>query len=451
MRRYIGLRPDDTDALAEYGEILATEGSDTDAYQILEKVLRRDTTRSKSRRTLVDVALRLKRYRDAREHLQGYLLAESPKDSELLGRLAESQIGMGEEEAAAKSLQSAIDAAPRELVHYRRLAELLGKRLGRAEDADACMQTLVEVNDNAEAHVMRGRYYLSAGRLEEAARCAARARELGPKDLAAVILASRCALRAKNYGKAEELLNEGIAMDPDAPVCRTLLAETAWAQGNSERAETLFREAATRAAPKEAAELLFALADVRIALEKYDEARDTIKELKANAEVSEETVDFLEARMLCADGRWHDASRRLEDLRAKVDPAAGLAAQIDLWLGRCYRHLGNSQKQLSAKERIPETSFSYRQARLEWAGSLMEDGRVDEAVAEYREIVSSSAASDSAWISFAQALVFQLHSTRSFDAADPEELVKVAKQLESPRSADRTTTHPPGVDTCRGR
>ncbi len=103
---YVALKPDDLDALEKLCMLLADRSDlfvankmpDTrvfgQAFGRLESLLRTDPARSKARRRLVDLAMSpaFQRYQDAKDHLQDFLLPESPKDPELLELLARCNV-----------------------------------------------------------------------------------------------------------------------------------------------------------------------------------------------------------------------------------------------------------------------------------------------------------------------------------------------------------------------
>ena len=78
LQRYVGLRPEDNEAYAEYAELLlqktevpeATRNDLSRAYNVLEDAARRSPTNAKLRARLAQFQLRIGRFADAREHLE---------------------------------------------------------------------------------------------------------------------------------------------------------------------------------------------------------------------------------------------------------------------------------------------------------------------------------------------------------------------------------------------
>ncbi|MBN2473983.1 MAG: tetratricopeptide repeat protein [Pirellulales bacterium] len=164
---YVQLVPGNTDALEDYGWLLADVAEKTqtgalfvEAFPILERVLRQDASRADARQKLVEIYMLLGRYSDAREHLQR-LPAGLQEDGETLTLLGRCQLAAGEEAKAAESLRKAIEVSPHRADAYAVLAAVLSRRegLNRPTEADELMRKLVGVNpDSRQAQLLYGRY-----------------------------------------------------------------------------------------------------------------------------------------------------------------------------------------------------------------------------------------------------------------------------------------------------
>ena len=82
FQRYVGLRPEDSTAFAEYAELMLrkTESSEVTradlakAYTVLEDAVRRNPKNDKLRARLAQFQLRVGRFADAREHLEVHVV-----------------------------------------------------------------------------------------------------------------------------------------------------------------------------------------------------------------------------------------------------------------------------------------------------------------------------------------------------------------------------------------
>lgn len=259
---YIKFKPDDTDALERLALLLADIARDTrdrrqarrrfsQAFSTLEKVLRQDPNRSKARRRLVSLTIMMRRFTDARVHLEDYLLEEEPGDAELREQLGFCQFAVGDYDAAAGSWKKAIENAPDRLTTYRFLADLLQdpNRLNRPTEADQWMNKLLEAYpDSPRGHLWYGQYLagLVVGRhqvssiqdvlrrpivldvmvpavLNRAVETALAALELAEDDPGASLLAQKRGLLADVVKRAIEAFDDSLPLDdPDALLTRAL-------------------------------------------------------------------------------------------------------------------------------------------------------------------------------------------------------------------------------------
>ena len=166
---YLNLKPDDIDAEEKLGLLLADLAFNPDTGMVawnmfspawiqLENVVGQDPNRTDARHRLIKLAMRVRRFKDAREHVEA-LLSVSPKDAELPDLLGQCQQSVREFEDAAKSYQEAVELDPAQLDTYGRLARLLRYRLQKPDDADESMEKLVEANaKSGQAHFLHGAY-----------------------------------------------------------------------------------------------------------------------------------------------------------------------------------------------------------------------------------------------------------------------------------------------------
>src|SRR5262249_22813751 len=122
LNRYLLFVPDDTQSLARFGLTLdkyavikpRLRGR---ALMVLEQVLRRDPQRSDIRRKVVEIAMSLNRFADARAHLD-VLTAALPSDGELYHLLGACLAGEGKYADAVRPLEKAIQNPPRKVESY---------------------------------------------------------------------------------------------------------------------------------------------------------------------------------------------------------------------------------------------------------------------------------------------------------------------------------------------
>ena len=319
LQWYISFRPDDLKAIEQLALILADRVNNPrtymQAYSLLDKVVRDDSSRNKARRKLIQLAILGERFSDAHYHLSN-LLNETADDPELLDLLGQCQEGMGENAAAAESYNKAIESSPKLLDTYWRLASLLRVRLERPAEADKAMQKLVENNpDSTKAYVYRGNYLRSIGSTEEAMKTSEQALEISADDQDALLLAAQCAMASGDLVKARKYAEHCLENHRDIGIIYTVLAEIFLRGEDREKAIDILDQGLKET--KNAAPILWFKANLLIDNENVDQAKETIKKIRAT-EYPKPLVDYLDARVVFLQKNWAEASRQLEKVRPSM-------------------------------------------------------------------------------------------------------------------------------------
>ena len=170
--RYLGFRPDDTDAQIELGKLIqdnAKSGNNlVQAFLTYEKVLTKVEDNDEVRVRLIDVAIRLRRFSEAETHIQR-LLPTAANSAELefkLGLCAEFQ---DKPDLAAELYQKAIDHGYGKPVVFLRLNGLLNKELVGSTRAENLINQMVAANpESVEAILVRAGLRIGKGQTEDA-------------------------------------------------------------------------------------------------------------------------------------------------------------------------------------------------------------------------------------------------------------------------------------------
>ena len=90
-----------------------------------------------------------------------------------------------------------------------------------------------------------------------------------------------------------------------------------------------------------AMELMFFKAELQIPAQDVTGARQTIRELSERRNLRPEVLDYFKARILLAEGKWHEAAEALNRIRSQMaDFGRDRAMEVDYSLGLCYERLG---------------------------------------------------------------------------------------------------------------
>ncbi len=166
---YVNYRPADLDALERLAMLQADLALDPElmqelqqrnptvfglSFSNLEKLLRRDPSRTAARRRLVDVYLAFLRFSDAETHVAEFP-EELRNDGESLEILGTCRARSVKYQEAVEALRRAVEVAPEQVRAYALLAVLLQNHLKNPTEADQWMTRLLQSNpDSSRAQLL---------------------------------------------------------------------------------------------------------------------------------------------------------------------------------------------------------------------------------------------------------------------------------------------------------
>lgn len=403
FRNYLKLKPNDAEVLSELGLLLADRGAHRAAYRTLEKALRRAPERDDVRRKLVEEAMALGRFSDAREHLEGRLLETSPDDPELLERLGHCQAVAGENEQAVRTFQQSIEKGPTRGAAYVALAYLLESELDRPDEGAAWMDRLVEANpESAEAYLARAEFRRQNQEIKQALADAEKAVELDPESAGSRTLAATCALESGQGDLARRYAERGIELAPDRAPLYAVVAGVAFEKQDVDEAIGWLRRGIEAA--EEDGQLRWALVDLFLKTDRLGEAEEAMVGLRAT-EYPAPLVGYHEARIALAKNQWRTARDQLEELRTQLTLWPGLLKHVNSWLGQCYGQLQDPQRRVVALRKAVAVNPKGIRERAELAQALWSAGQREEALDEYRRVLQLPGAPASAGLELARRML----------------------------------------------
>jgi cellulose synthase operon protein C len=402
LSRYVGFNPSDLDAGARYALLLDKQAKSKLqkylAYLALEDVLRREQKKERPevRRRAAELAISLNRTADARAHLER-LLQTQPDDAELEDLLGQCEEGSKQFEKARTAYENSLKHAPERMPTAYRLARLIRSPLNpapdldKASDADKVMDSVVlAAPDSFEARMVRCRYLQTVGNLDGAEKDLAYVRQkLAPENIEVLLSSAELAEARHRYDEARTYLEQGRKRFPDDSRFSMALARMELRAGGSHKpaAAEQLRET-LRTAPNDA-ETLWTIADLFIDSGQQEEARKLVTRL-ATLGVPQASLDFLNARLLAADGKMGEAIDCLERCRAGGAAREGMAFlnhKMNQLLSTWYDLQGNPDQQLAACERVLGEDPLSLQGRSGKAAALAKLGRMEDAIAIYRTLI----------------------------------------------------------------
>ncbi len=408
LSRYLAFRPDDTDALLDYGLALEHLGPSFrtrwQALAIVEQVHLRRPNSLEVRRHLVRLTLGLGRLAEAQVHLKE-LLAASPENGDLEYLLGRCREGTGDYAGAAAWYEKAIRHAPTQIAAYERLADVLQHRLQETTRAAEVLDHMVAANEQSfQAHLIRARFARVRQAPEQMAPDIARARQLAPDNPEVLQAVAELASLQGKPEEAQGFLRQGLTAHPRHAGLYLALAELEVQDHRLDDAVACLRRGLA-VLPKQT-DLLHALADLLLRQNQREQAAEVIARL-ARAGSPLARAGYWEARLRMHDRQWTEAARLLEQARVPLAVTPDWLKPVELALGQCAEQLGDRDRQLAAYRRAVALDPASAPARHGLGITLLEAGRVSEAVGELWQLVRLPGAPPDAWIALARACVLR--------------------------------------------
>jgi tetratricopeptide (TPR) repeat protein len=399
LGRYLGFEPQDMEAQARFGigmdDLAKKSGSARNriaAYLKLEAVLRHEPDRLDIHRRQVDTAMVMGRFDEALTHLE-ILHKAKPTDADLELLMGRCEEALGRSEKALDAYQLAIRHAPERIDNYLRAAVLLHERLDKPNEADAAIEAMVKANPKAfEAYLARSRYRIqfhgkSASAVEAAKEDVRQARLLAPDEPDVVLAAADVARASGSTEQGREVLLKGIEAHPrEARLYLSLIALEV-RDGKAKEALALARRGLKELPDN--GDLLHALADLLVQEGELKDAETTIAKLR-ELKYAPPLLDYLQARIYFRKSEWSKTSEVLERVRPQLTRLPGLEVQALLMLGQCNERLGNPDVALLSYQQARKLDPLSAAAHYRLANVQMALGRNDEALAEFRNLLSLS-------------------------------------------------------------
>ena len=232
-------------------------------------------------------------------------------------------------------------------------------------------------------------------------------------ELAAIEDAGSQETAAEHRAAAERLARLGVDAKLDEPRLHLILAEAQLFDGGGDedlaRAVELLEtgvaqaeELRTSSRGEEAVQLLEAEIELRWYLANYrieaagdepDQLEPLIQETNEAIELLQmlgcrrELTDFLTVRLQMARGEWPEAAATLETLRLRVMDMPAVRRRIDGMLAAAYGALENPDRQIGVFRRALSEDPLWISARVGLAESLVEAGRMEEALENYLAVL----------------------------------------------------------------
>ena len=423
--RYMGLRPGDGPAHAEYARLLlkkadapgSSKGTMTAAYDALEEAVRKNPQDEDLQQKLGNFLLVTRNYSDARGHFAairdrrargqsaadagaGAVIKSDEPDHVIDLRYAIACGGMGRyDEAMAvaskligfdpvtKAFDPAWEPLPDCSDAYIVCGDILERRYKDLDTASRVMRRLPEAYPKDYlAWLAMARWSFVHNDLGAAGIEIAKATELSPETPEVLFTDFEIAMRAGNLARAERVIGENMAPFADDPRVIIGRADLALARGDATAAlDTL---TAGLEKMEDNALVLERIINLLFDLEREDDVEKHVARLRDLQGDDDPAVMWSEARLKMAAGQWHQGIEMLRQLRPMVAQSDTLIHNVDLALAICHQNLGQADELMEAALRVLSDDPNSYQARVALATAHAQSGRVDEALSEFESLAA---------------------------------------------------------------
>ena len=405
LEQYLGMTPEDNEALVLLGDWLDEEAKTPlqkyRALLVLKNSLRREDSR-KVRGKVARLEVQLGLHKQALDELQK-LLETDPNDAEVLNLLAQVKSGLEEYQEAATYCEKAIAAGKDQVDVYEMYAYVLLKAFPEKTNiAERQIQAMVKRHPKSlQAHCSAARFYLSTGDFAEAKEHADSALQKLPTPLGKAeqqsqvaelfLLSGRIALAQGKLQQAQKQFETGLKHFPDDNQFVLALARLHLKTGTANTATDYLKT--TLKNPPKQLDQLFTLIELMLDTGQTNDVSKLIAEFK-KLQV-QPVVDYFDARLAIANkADWAEAAFLLERVRSHPMLTSSLCntlrlrERINVLLGDCYGQLHNPDQQINAYRRVTgRGDANWLPAQKKLADMLASRGALEEALEWYDVIL----------------------------------------------------------------
>lgn len=405
LNHYLGQRPDDRDARVELGMVLALAADSAPqkwrSYHVLKEAVRIHPEHVRARQQLAHLAVQLKLYKEAIDHLKPLLrVLKGGELGELSHTLGWCYRGAGDIDQATHCFEAAIRISPGLIDAYVDLANL-HLHQEEPEQADQVMASLIKANPTeTRAFVERARYFRKQEKWAKAAQQLDQARKLEPGRIALLQESADLARARDHIDQARAFLARARALAPDRPHLAILAAYLERDNGQLRTAIRILEESAKKE-PQHQSTLAF-LAEILFEAGMPQQA----EALKARLKTDPQSLPWLEyflAHQEMNQGKWVSAARRLEEIIDELQSFPIWLHNIELSLAKCYETHQDLIRSRKACFRALRADRSSRRALFELCRARQKEGHVEDALQGWTRLLSRSQPPKKGWIYKARA------------------------------------------------
>ncbi len=378
-RNYLSIRPTDDEVRVKLANLWVdvteqpvVQPEDWGAsINYLEDIVRRMPEEKELQQRLVDLYGRINQVQQSLDHL-GRMLEKYPDDGNLqvqqMEYLLRARKFEGADGAVAKckklvgyddktdTFDSAKATAPHNASVYSKFAALMRSVQNKPELADRVMEQLVKENPELPAaYLQRGQYYVNVGEPSRGQRDIEKAYKLAPED-ADVLLTLAARAESKNQiDRARQYLEDGKKLHPEDSRFHQGLAGLEIKDQKYEEALAIIDAGLKEVPPDQTQNLLFYKSELQFLANDIPGIRRTAEDMK-KAGFPDVFVEWMDARILLAQGKYYQALKALQKLQPTIGEVGTHADTLGNQLGLAYEKSGQLDKAFAAYDAVVQRS-----------------------------------------------------------------------------------------------
>lgn len=397
FEQYLVLNPKDDFVEEQVSQLLEEHGTSvrslTRAFQINERLLRRDRSRDDLRLRQIRISDRLGRYSDAAVHLR--TLREKNSDLAQVwhfsGVVAQD---IGDFAAAQEYFSKAVtlkDPLPESFEH---LANLLTNEAHDPNSAERLLQRLISELDSSESRKIRATWFLNQQRPQEAIADLMQVMAREPKDVRANAMLLKALRLAESrdhlfdgsdqYEEMIGRLNRVLSDNPDASRLRLYLSAALWATGQRGAAISNLEYGIERA-PREF-ELHEVLFDYLITERQIAHAQSLFARIPERA-LGRGRYEFMRGRLLMAQQQWQPAINAFDLAIGLAQDDPQILSRGRICIALCRRESGDNVAAMDTYRALIQANPDFEGGRLGMASAYLRADQLPLAIAEYRQLL----------------------------------------------------------------
>lgn len=395
LERYLAFGRVDRGARKKLSELLSRHAADKDslhaAYAMNENMLLDDQDNVQLRLRQTELAVRLNHFSDAGFHLNVLrkTLPNHPRVWHLSGLVAEQEERTTE---AIGYYRMAIEHNSVDGDTCTQLAGLLAANGADPGEAERLFDALIERHESADTFRARAEWLLTQDRTNDAVSELWAGLALSPDDvrlngtLAAALQRNSNADSVHWRNEQSRLINHlrtQVEIHPTATALCLFCAHTQWDAGHRNDAVTTLK-AGIAQNPK-AIELQEILIDYLVSEGETRQAEAAFRRLP-QTDTNHAHWHFLEGRVLMAAQQWSTAANAFEQAMGFSGSNEHVRHRSGIYLAVCRREQGEHGEAIDAWRSTLQASPTSNESHLGLAAAWLESGRIDLAIAEYRQL-----------------------------------------------------------------